>query len=89
MAGGAAEVDEREVVLLRVLVDARAAPDDLLELGHGADFAVQHDQPAGLGIDAGGQQPRGGDDDRVLRFRVDEVAELGLALVSLPVMRMT
>ena len=59
-------------------MDAGAAADDLLELGHGADRAVEHDQAAGLGIDAGGEQARGGDDDRVLRFRVDEVAELGL-----------
>ena len=34
---GAAKVDQREVVLLRVLVHARAAADDLLELGHRAD----------------------------------------------------
>ena len=54
----------------------RAAPDDLLELGHGADFAVEHDQAAGLGVHAGGEQARGGDDDRVCGFRVDEIAEL-------------
>ena len=36
-------------------MDARATPDDLLELGHRAHFPVEHDQPAGLGIDAGGQ----------------------------------
>ena len=62
VAGRAAEVHQREVELLGVLVDAGAAPDDLLELGHRADFAVEHDQAAGLRIDAGGQQPRGGDD---------------------------
>ena len=80
VVGGLAEVDEGEVVLLGVLVDARAAADDLLELGHRADFAVEHDQAAGLGIDAGGEQPRGGDDDRVFRLRVDEVVELGACL---------
>ena len=61
-------------------MDAGAAADDLLELGHRADCAVEDDQAAGLGIDAGGEQARGGDDDGILRFRVDEVAELGLAL---------
>ena len=80
MVGRAAEVDQGEVELLGVLVDAGAAADDLLELGHRADLAVEHDQAAGLGIDAGGEQARGGDEDRILRFRVDEVAELGLAL---------
>ncbi len=80
MAGRAAEVDQGEIELLGVLVDAGAAADDLLELGHRADCAVQHDQAAGLRIHAGGKQPRGGDEDGIFRFRVDEVAELGLAL---------
>ena len=80
MVGGLAEVDQGEVVLLGVFVNAGAAADDLLEFGHGADFAVEDDQPAGLGVDAGGEQAGGGDDDRVSGLRVDEVAELGLAL---------
>ena len=79
VAGRAAEIDQREIELLGVLVDAGAAPDDLLELGHRADRAVEHDQAAGLRIDAGGKQPRGGDEHGIFRFRVDEVAELGLA----------
>src|SRR5712692_255778 len=54
----------------------RAAPDDLLELGHGADFAVEHDQAAGLRVDPGGEQARGGDDHRVGRLGVNKVAEL-------------
>ena len=62
-------------------MDAGAAPDDLLELGHRADLAVEHDQPAGLRIDAGREQPRGGDEHGILRFRVDEVAELVLAFL--------
>ncbi len=61
MAGRAAKVDQREVELLGVLVDAGAAADDLLELGHRADRAVEHDQPAGLRIDAGREKPRGRD----------------------------
>ena len=81
MAGRAAKVDQREVELLGVLVDAGAAPDDLLELGHRADRAVEHDQAAGLRIDAGGEQPRGRDEHGIFRFRVDEVAELLLAFL--------
>ena len=36
---------------------AGPAPDDLLELGHGADLTVEHDEAAGLRIDPGGQEP--------------------------------
>ena len=61
-------------------MDAGAAADDLLELGHRSDCAVEHDEAAGLGVDAGGEQPRGRDEDGILRLRVDEVAELGAAL---------
>ena len=65
VVGGVPEIDEGEVILLGVLVDAGAAADDLLELGHGADCAVEHDQAAGLRVHAGGEQARGGDDDRI------------------------
>jgi hypothetical protein len=57
MAGRAAEVDQREKVLLGILVDAGASPDDLLEFGHRAHRAVEYDQPTGLRIDAGGEKP--------------------------------
>ena len=80
VVGRAAEVDQGEVELLGVLVDAGAAADDLLELGHRADRAVQHDQAAGLGVHAGGEQARGGDEDGIFRLGVDEVAESGPAL---------
>ena len=81
MAGRAAKVDQREIELLGILVHAGAAPDDLLELGHRANLAVEHDQAAGLRIDAGREQPRGGDEDGIFQFRVDEIAELILALL--------
>ncbi|MNE34618.1 hypothetical protein D3C80_1283470 [compost metagenome] len=42
---------------------------------------VEHDQLAGLSIDAGGHQLAGGGDDRVALFRVDEVIQLGLAFL--------
>ena len=78
--GRAAIVHQCEVELAGVLVDAGAASEDLLELGHGAHDAVEHDQPAGLHIDAGGEQTRGGDQHGISGFRVDEVAQLRLAL---------
>src|SRR5438132_1647982 len=53
-----------------------AAPDNLLELGHGTDFAVEHNQAAGLRVDPCGEQARGGDDHRICRLRVNKVAEL-------------
>ena len=81
MAGRAAKVDQGEIEFLGVLMDAGAAPDDLLELGHRADCAIEHDQAAGLRIDAGGEQARGGDQHGIFRFRVDEVAELVLAFL--------
>ena len=66
MAGRTPKVDQREIELAGVLVHPGPAPDDLLELGHGADLAVEHDEPAGLHIDAGRQQPRRGDQHGVL-----------------------
>ena len=81
MVRRASEINQREIKLLRVLVYAGAAPDDLLELRHGAHRTVKHDEAAGLCIYAGGEQPRGSDKHRILRFRVDEVSELRLALV--------
>ena len=42
---------------------------------------VEHDELAGLRVDAGGHQLRGRGDDRVALVGVDEVVELGLALV--------
>ena len=53
MAGRAPKIHQREVELTGLLMHAGAAADDLLELGHGADRAVEHDEPAGLDIDAG------------------------------------
>ena len=53
MVGRSPEVHQCEVELAGVLMHTGAAPDDLLELGHGADRAVEHDETAGLDIDAG------------------------------------
>ena len=62
-----------------LLIDARATPDDLLELGHGLNTLVQNDQLARLCINTRCQKLGCGSDDRIARFRVDEVVELGLA----------
>ena len=73
-----------------VLVDAGAAADDLLELGHRADLAVEDDQPAGLGIDAGGKQPRGRDEHRdTCDSGSMKLPSWSWPSASLPVMRMT
>ena len=79
VVGGAAKIHQREVELLGVFMHAGAAADDLLELRHRPHGAVEHDQPAGLRVDAGRQQPRRGDDHRVRAFRINEIAELRLA----------
>ena len=90
VVGRPPEVDEGEVELLGVLVDAGAAADDLLELGHRADLAVEHDQAAGLGVDAGGEQARGGDDDRDTSTSGSmKLPSCACPSVSSPVMRMT
>jgi hypothetical protein len=81
MARRAAKVDQREEELLGVLVNAGAAPDKLLELGHRAYSAIEHDQPAGLRIDASREKPRGRHQYGIFRFRVDEVAKLVLAVL--------
>lgn len=52
MVGRAPEVHQGEIILLGVFVDPRAPAHDLLELGHRADWAVENDQPAGLGVHA-------------------------------------
>ncbi len=80
LANFSARVDQGEVILLRVLVHAGAPSHDLLELGHRSHFAVEDNEAAGLGVDTRGEQARGGDDDRILRFRVDEVPDLGAAV---------
>lgn len=81
VAGGAAKIDQREEELLAVLMNAGAAPDDLLELGHRAHSAIEHDQPAGLRINTSREQPRSRHQHGIFRFRVDEIAELVLAFL--------
>ena len=82
-AGGrAGVVEDVEPELAVVVADAGAAADDLLELGHGADHAGQHDVLAGGGIHAGGEQLRGGEDDRRAGLHVLEAARVAAADVA-------
>ncbi len=66
--GRAGVVEDVEPELAVIVAHARAAPDDLLELAHGADDARQHDILAGRRINAGREQLRGREDDRRLAF---------------------
>ena len=79
VVGRPAKVDQGEVQLVGLLMDTRAAPEDLFEFGHRSHAAVEHYQAAGLHVDAGGEQARRSDQHGVTGFRVDEVAQLGLA----------
>ena len=78
---GALEIHDGEEELAVVLVDAGATTDDLLELGHGADAAIEDDEVAGLGIDARRHEAGGAGYDWIARLGVDEVVELRLAFV--------
>lgn len=75
------EVHDGEEEFVVVLPDPCAAPDDLLELRHRGDSLVEHDEPAGLGIDSGGHELGCAGDDGIGLLGVDEVVELRLALV--------
>jgi hypothetical protein len=76
----APEVDQREVKLVRVLVDTSAASDNLLEFGHRPDLSVENNQATGLHVDSGREQPRGGNEHRIFGFRIHEIAKLRLTL---------
>src|SRR6185312_11329703 len=54
------EVDDREEQLAVVLFDARAAADDLFELGHRRDVLIEHDDLAGARVDARREELRRG-----------------------------
>ena len=77
--GRAGVVEDVEEELAVVLAHARAAPDDLLELGHRADDADEHDVLDHRRVDAGGEKLRGGEDDGCVGFEFLEAAEMALA----------
>ena len=79
MVGRTSEVHQSEVVLVGVLVDTSSPPENLFELGHGANWPVEHDEPTRLCIDPSGQKPGGCHEHRKLGLRIDEVAKLVLA----------
>ena len=76
-------VDDLEAELVRVGVEARASPDDLLELDHRPDWLEEHDVLHRRQIDAGGEKLRRGRDHRRLRLDVGEVVEVLLPDVTL------
>lgn len=78
------EIHDREEELVVVLIDAGPTPDDLFEHGHRVDGAIQHDELAGLRIDAGRQKLGGSCDDRIRLFRVNKIVELSLPFVIVP-----
>ena len=81
MAGGAAKVDQREIELPCVLMNAGAAPDDLLELGHRADprsSTIRRQVWASTPVDRSREVVTS---TGYFDFRVDEVAELVLAFL--------
>ena len=81
--GRAGVVEDVEEQLAVVVADAGAAADDLLELGHRADDARQHDVLAGRRIDAGREQLRRGEDDRRVGLEVLKAAQVAAADVAL------
>ena len=54
--GHIAEVHDREVGLTLLLPQPGTPADDLLELRHGADHLVQHDQLDHFAVGSGGEQ---------------------------------
>jgi hypothetical protein len=49
----AAKIDQGKIEFLGVLMNSGASPDDLLELSHRTNRAVEHDQAAGLSVHPG------------------------------------
>ncbi len=81
-SGRAGVIEDGEGQFAVVLAHTRAAPDDLLELGHGVDHAHEHDILARGCIDARGEQLRSGEDDRGAGFDVLEVTQVTTADVA-------
>lgn len=70
---GAAEIKNGKEGFVGIRTQARSASDDLLELGHGTDVAVQNDELHAFGVRAGGEQFARGHDNRVRAVHADEV----------------
>ena len=71
-SGAAGVVEDVEIELAVIILDAGAASDDLFEFGHGIDDAGDDDVLAGLNVDACGQKLRGGDNRRSRAFKLHE-----------------
>ena len=75
----ASVVEDVKVEFPIVLAEAGAAPDDLLELGHGADDANEHDVLNHRCIDTGAEELGRGEDDGGFGFEFLETTEMSLA----------
>ncbi len=80
--GGAGVIEDVEEILLVIGADAGAAADDLLELDHGIDEADERHVAAGGGVEAGSEQLRGRQDDRLAGFHVLEPLHVAAADVA-------
>ena len=64
-----------------LLTDARATTYNLLELRHGVDILVNHNQFHHLAIDSSRKQFARGGNNRIFRRNRDEVVEFALAVL--------
>ncbi len=76
-------VEDGEVELAVVLADARTTANDLLEIGHRADDAEEHDVLDHRRIDASGQQLRGGENDGCLGLDILKRRQISFANIML------
>ena len=79
VVGRTFEIEDGEPGLAKVFAQTCATADDLLEQGHRADVLIQHDEFAGLRVNAGAHKLRRRGDDRKRLFRVNEIVQLALA----------
>ena len=64
-----------------LFIDTGAPANDLLELGHGLDALVEHNEFTGLGIHARAHQLGGGGNDGIAAFRKDKIIQLFFAFL--------
>ena len=76
-----AEIKDGEVEFVEILINARAASNNLLELRHALDVAVEHNHLAGLGIHPRGHQFGGNGYDRVFFFGTNEIIKFVFAFI--------
>src|ERR1019366_10431531 len=75
-SGSACVVDDVEVELVIVVAHTGAAPNDLLEVGHGVNDTGQNHIPAGRNVNARGQHLRGGHQGRDEHLHIHEAVKV-------------